>query len=483
MKKIWLVLWLVLLIGAVQAEEKPGFNRQDLSLRAGPTEPGEALNVVWLEAMVYPKELKNDRTISLGVKLTAPVEAVTATFDFSNDKIELTSVDGQDWRGVYLVPDGASLGTHVVRYIIKSPEGSIQRTVDFTVTEAALAVNPDAAGQGEIAPLERWPLTVISTCAALVGTSARVILSGQKVTGISKTAWYKVILQDGEEGWLPSTAVKEPINDYFAQGYEAYLSEDDRLAISCFKNVLAVDQANAKARFWLAKVYLRQGDLGAAARMVNESLKLDDRNMETKVLANVIAQQYYTSAHTKFKARRYNEAIAAYKQVLELKPTSLLSWIELGESYKQLGLYAEARSSWKEGIKYFPENQELYAQLQIEYPELGLVEPPLRPKEEATVAVPALVADDSLALVKVVKTKKGTSIERAIKSVVAMTKSLGTPIVEKGWEIKKQGESYVVRYVCEQGTGALEAFEWLVNVDTKRVAASNENAQLLMDRW
>jgi tetratricopeptide (TPR) repeat protein len=476
------VFGLVGLIVTLVGAEKPGFNRQELSLRAGPTEPGEALNLVWLEAMVYPKELKNDRTISLGVKLTAPVESVTAAFDFSNDRIELTSIDGLDWRGVYLVPDGASPGTHVVRYVIKSSEGSIQRTVDFSVTEAALATNPVPIEGGEIAPLERWPLTVTSTCAALVGTSSRLLPSGQKVTGISKSAWFKVILENGDEGWIPASAVKEPLNDYFAQGYEAYLNEDDKLAISCFKNVLAVDPENAKARFWLAKVYLRQGNLDAAAKMVSESAKLDDRSLETKVLANVIAQQYYTVAHAKFQARRYNEAIAAYKQVLEQKPTSLISWIELGESYKQLGLYAEARSSWKEGIKYFPENRELYAQLQIEYPELGLVEPPSQP-QTAVAAVPALVADDSLALVKAGQTKKGTPIERAIKSVVAMTKSLGTPIVEKGWEIKKQGEGYAVRYVCEQGSGALEAFEWLVNVDTKRVAASNENAQLLMDRW
>ena len=97
--------------------------------------------------------------------------------------------------------------------------------------------------------------------------------------------------------------------------------------------------------------------------------------------------------------------------------------------------------------------------------------------------VAPLIADDSLQIVQAGKTDKGTRIDSAIRSVVALTKSLGTPIAEKGWAIKKRGEKVVVSYLCQQGSGALESFDWLVDVDTRRVIPSNSNARLLMSRW
>jgi hypothetical protein len=81
------------------------------------------------------------------------------------------------------------------------------------------------------------------------------------------------------------------------------------------------------------------------------------------------------------------------------------------------------------------------------------------------------------------KTSKGTRLESAIKSVVALTKSLGTPVVVKGWQIRKKGEKSIVKYVCEQSGGALETFDWLVDVDTRQVLPGNDNARLLMSRW
>ena len=56
-------------------------------------------------------------------------------------------------------------------------------------------------------------------------------------------------------------------------------------------------------------------------------------------------------------------------------------------------------------------------------------------------------------------------------------------MAEKGWQTVKQGDKYLVRYLCEQGVGVVEAFEWLVDIDTKKLSASNDNARLLMNRW
>ena len=88
-----------------------------------------------------------------------------------------------------------------------------------------------------------------------------------------------------------------------------------------------------------------------------------------------------------------------------------------------------------------------------------------------------------MSIIKKEKTNKGTKIDSAIKSVVALTKSLGTPIVEKGWHVRKRGDKVLISYMCQQKGGADESFDWLVDVDTRRVVAYNDNARLLMSRW
>ncbi len=485
MKKIFTLLILSLLVAPALALEPAGISPDEISLKAGPTEPGEALNLVWLEALVYPKEVVTDRSLSLGVKLTAKVDSVTATFDFANDRIPLKSTDGLDWKTSYQLPDGAAAGLHIVRYVIKGKAGEIQRTVEFFIKQSLPTAEISKIGRGETVGLEQWPLTVTATCAALVGASSRLLYPGQKVTGISKTAWYQVIFEDGEEGWVPATVIKEPVADYMAVAFNYYFAGKDREAIKYYKNVLAVNPEHAKAYFWLAKIYLRQNDLNAALKTIKEAIRLDGRDLDNKVIANTVAQKFFDRAHLKYREGRYNEAIAAYQKIIDLKPNSILSWLEMGQCYRAVGLMTEARNAWREVLRLNPDNLDALALLNGETLETAQArgitakQPPVAKLTE----VPAIVADDSLALVKIGKTKKGTKIENAIRSVIALTKSLGTPIAEKGWQINKRGTDFSVRYVCEQGNGNLEAFEWLVNVDTKRIVASNENAQLLMDRW
>ncbi|MFA6548927.1 MAG: tetratricopeptide repeat protein, partial [Candidatus Margulisiibacteriota bacterium] len=185
-------------------------------------------------------------------------------------------------------------------------------------------------------------------------------------------------------------------------------------------------------------------------------------------------------------AGRLNEAVVNYQKVLDLKPNSTASWIELGQSYSRLGLPFEARNAWREALKIEPENNEIRALLdKFQYMAAAKKEGKIWEKiaAKSPSVLPSTVAEDSLQCVKVSKTQKGTKIDTALRSVVALTKSLGTPVIEKGWQTYKQGDKFLVRYLCEQGAGMLEAFEWMVDIDTKKVSASNDNARLLMGRW
>jgi tetratricopeptide (TPR) repeat protein len=461
--------------------------RDEISLKAGPTEPGEGLSLVWLECYVYPKVLKEERVIALGIRTTSKVKGVTAVLDSKTDKIPLTSSDGLSWNGVCKMPDNAAEGIHVVRYFVRGDKGSIRRTVDFFVEKSdAKETLAKGVAQGEALYPQSWSLTVTSTCSALVGASSRILYAGQKVIGVSKIPWYKVVFEDGEEGWISSVAVKEPVGEQHALGKEAYNTKKYADAIEYYTNILAIDSDDTKALIGLAKSYYQRGEPNAAYRFVMEAVHKDDRDMDAKLFASTLAKKFYEIASRDLAAGRFNEAVANYQKVIELKPSSTTSWIELGQCYSRLGLPFEARTAWREALKIEPENNEIRVLLdKFQYMAAAKKEGKLWEKiaSKSPSVLPSTVAEDTLQCVRTSRTQKGTKIESALRSVMALTKSLGTPVVEKGWQTYKQGDKFLVRYLCEQGSGMLEAFEWMVDIDTKKVSANNDNARLLVNRW
>jgi len=476
MKKIWIIVSILLVSNLVWASVPPQIDRANLSLKAGPTEPGEPLSIVWLESLVYPKKVGSDRTILLEVRLTSKVNEVVAAFDFDGDKVKLNSTDGINWNMSYRIPDEVAAGLHVVRYRINDDRGSIQRTVEFSLDNSATLAQNNNLSTATKSEAKGWPLTVTQTGLAIQGGSTRMLQPGAKLTGIAKVPWYKVIFEDGKEGWIPLSMVVEPVEEYYQKGYAAYLAKNFNAAIANYKMVIEIDPTLVKGYLWLAKSYYQMEDLDEAKRYLTEALRLDDRDMNLKVLSAVLAADYFKKAHTQYRAGNYQAAVTNFQQVLDLRPDSVLSWIEMGKSYQALGMEQESRSAWREGFKRDPENKVLLSLLNIGASNAPVVEA-VKPK------VPTLLVDDSLTVVKSGKTNKGTLIDAALRSVISLTRSLGTPVVEKGWQVKRDGQNYLVRYLCEQGSGVLETFDWLVNVDSRAVSANNGNARLLMDRW
>jgi tetratricopeptide (TPR) repeat protein len=473
----WLLL-VLLLSGCVWAVEG-AVDQDNLSLKAGPTEPGEKLSLVWVESFVYPKQVGDDRMISLGVRTASRVREVRASFDFSREPLKLASTDGLSWSAAFKISNRVPDGAHIVRYAIAGRKGSIQRTVDFYTGKPA----PVAAAPRPVAQNSGWPLTVLASCSAYSNNSARILAAGQTLVSISKLPWYKVRFNDGKEGWIPSTAVKDPADDYFQQATAAYDAKHYDAAVKFYQNVLAIEPGQVKAYLGLAKSYQAQGQLSAASEAVQEALKLDERDPDSRAAADDLAQKYFLAARDKENQGRPHEAIGSFRKMLELKPDAVSAWLELGRCFRRLGLAAEAREAWRSGLKADPDNRDLRTLLGSQ-PLAALDRPQtvaLAPGQKKNVA--SLLADESVQLIKNEKTSKGTKIEAAIQSVIGLTKSLGTPIAEKGWQIKKRGEKLLVSYLCEQSGGALESFDWLVDIDTRQVSPHNENARVLMSRW
>ncbi|MFC1511485.1 hypothetical protein ACFL5U_03780, partial [Candidatus Margulisiibacteriota bacterium] len=424
MRKLSFFLVWLLLASVVYAAGMSVIKPEDLSLKAGPTQPGEGLSLAWLETYVYPKAVGADRLISLGIRTVSRVEAVAATFDFGKDIVALDSDDGLDWSGAYQLPDNVPAGLHIVRYSIAGSQGSVERTVEFFL-EDVIKAKETAAGssQGEIVDMQGWMLTVVATSPAMTRRTVRTLQPGQGVFGLYKIPWYKVIFEDGEEGWVSAAAVKEPVDEFFDLGREAYHNDNYPAAIEWFKNSVAVNEDFVAGYIWLAKSYYRVGDLESANQAVTTAMSLDNRNIDAKIVATTLAQEYYKLAQYKHKLKRFHEAVAAYQRVVKLKPDSTTSWIAMGKAYGQLGFPQEARDAWRMALKEQPGNRELHALLSIR--SSASVTLASQPAHDIS---PAL-ADDSLTILRRQKTKKGTSIESALKSVIALTKSFGTPVV------------------------------------------------------
>jgi hypothetical protein len=455
-------------------------DRNNLSLKAGPTEPGESLSLVWLESFVYPKTVKDDRIVSLGVRAAAKVRSVRAKFDFADAPVTLVSNDGLTWSGAYSLPAGVPDGVHVVRYQISGERGSVQRTVDFYVEKSAGGPEEQVVSQGETVQNSGWPLTVTATCSVIADGGPRVVNAGQVLTSIAKMPWYKVLFSDGKEGWVPASYVKEPTDDYYKLGCQAMDGKNYMAAVKYFQNAIAVDPNYAKGYLGLASAWQAQQKLDKAADAIKSALRLDERDIDARVVAEKLAQDYYDGGLTKARGGRWQEAVIAYRKAVELRPTFAVAWRALSEGFRRIGLATEADAARVEALKNESQNFGSKAQAAPAKRELTAAQPA---EFKKSAAVSPLVANDSLQIVQTEKTDKGTRIASAIKSVVAMTKSLGTPIAEKGWVIKKRGAKVVVSYLCQQGSGALESFDWLVDVDTRRIMPSNNNARLLMSRW
>ncbi|MFH1684602.1 MAG: hypothetical protein ABIA67_06945, partial [Candidatus Margulisiibacteriota bacterium] len=75
MKKAAVLVTLLMIASVAGGLDKPVVDPNDLSIKAGPTEAGEAVSLVWLESYVYPKSVQEDRVVSLGVRTTTKIES------------------------------------------------------------------------------------------------------------------------------------------------------------------------------------------------------------------------------------------------------------------------------------------------------------------------------------------------------------------------------------------------------------------------
>lgn len=489
MKKTLIIAAILLLASiASLASIVDEIDPQGVSLKAGPTDPSEGISIAWIETALYPKNIEKGNEVFLEVTSTSKVKNVSVQFDFDkgNEKTSLSSNNSLTWSKVCKLPQETGCGVHFAKVVIEGRSGAvITRTLEFSVIESDKAV----AGQ-----LDNYPVTVLKDASAFAdGKILENIKAGSKVTALYKEPFYKVKLPDSREGWIEASKVKEPTEEYYILGYKFYLAKQYDQAKIYYSKALELNPYHVRAHYWLAKTFIKLGEETAAIQEIKTVVKLSPDFEGVKELANSLLENNFNYALSCYYKGDLKEALGSFRKVLDLNPTSLTSWIKLGETYRKMGLQGDAKLAFREALRVDPENEAARSLLGIkEFKEKpAYYEAKKQNNPQGLASKP--VADDSKQLVsdsiKAVqdsKTNKGTRIASAVKSVLSLTKSLGTQVKEDGWQVKTADGSLVVKYICKQernGKSEIESFDWKIDPDSKRILASNDNSRLLMSRW
>ncbi len=83
------------------------------------------------------------------------------------------------------------------------------------------------------------------------------------------------------------------------------------------------------------------------------------------------AAEYYEIGMGHYEAKRFKEAVEAFKQSIRLGSVDPNSFFNLGQSYYRLNLYKEARESFKRAVRLKPDWAEAHYQLGWVYHVLG----------------------------------------------------------------------------------------------------------------
>ena len=432
---------MVALIALALTASAHGFSLDEMeadgiSLKAGPTDMTEELSIAWVEAALYPKTVEKNREVFIEVRLASPVKSVRLSLDTDKGSLPLLSDDKKSWSRVVKVSPDTIAGLHMARISITGKNDKmISRTLDYVVKDDSAQTASNAT------------LTILSDAQVMDnGETIRQLLPGVKVSALYKAPFYRVKLDDGREGWVEASKVKEPTDDLYLMGFRAYQNREYADAVGYFKQVLQFDSRHPQAHFYLARIYMKQDKTDQAAVEVKEALGVDPENPRLKAMAEVLAARYMDEKK--------------YTKVFELKPELLIA--KLNGKVKDK-IIIEAKATKKSEAK-------LIAQ----------AAPPVVPMVDKSIIT------DSINLVKNSKTGKGSSVYAAVNSVLTMTKSLGTKIVEDGWKVAAASDGIRVIYACRQERGGKlenENFEWKVDQDHRSATPLNENARLLMNRW
>ena len=455
------------------------YSYQDVSVKAGPTNPGEELALPWVEVFIAPKEVDVDGDFLLSVSLAGKVKKVLAQIDQLKEQ-PLSSDNLTRWNGIFKLPKNIKSGIHFVKFtIIGNDSKEINRTLAF---RAYRNINIDKNDYA-------YPVTIKNDTNI---SRNKGFKAGQNVQAIYKQTYFYVKGGNGLEGWVREEDIGEPLQDIYFAAYRAFAAADYNQAIALYKKVIELDSGNANAHYWLAKAYEKVQEDEKTIEHLKMALEIDPFHEGANWKAGSICRDYFQIGKRAAAQMYYKRAVEIFEQIVALRPASISYRVELGKTYEKLGQKDKSQEVFKQILLYDPDNQLAHQLLNTNYyklladQELMIDQAEKDRIDPSSDAPPNKIAQKYINLVKGNRTGKGTLVGQALRSVISMTKSLGTPIYEDGWKTSLVPEGFLVTYACRQerlGKFEAEDFTFKVDLDSLKVTPWNNNAKLLMLRW
>ncbi|GAB4529360.1 MAG: hypothetical protein Tsb0014_11220 [Pleurocapsa sp.] len=123
-------------------------------------------------------------------------------------------------------------------------------------------------------------------------------------------------------------------------------------AINCYQKAIAIDPTLAGVYRNLAKIFTKIGNQLQAADYLFQGLKLEPFWAD--------AEEHYQLGKLLQSQKKFNKAIASYRQAIELKPDFLDPYNCLGELLLDLGKIEPAIAMYRQAIKQNPRNSRFY---------------------------------------------------------------------------------------------------------------------------
>jgi protein O-mannosyl-transferase len=126
------------------------------------------------------------------------------------------------------------------------------------------------------------------------------------------------------------------------------------LAIQQYLHVITLNPSIAECHSGLGISYLRKGEVASAEESFHRALALKPELVDPKTGLGII----------RFKERRWEDALAYFKQVYYFRRESLQLAYMMSESYIRLGLHSEAIPILQQAIALYPSRPELQQKLE-----------------------------------------------------------------------------------------------------------------------
>lgn len=143
-------------------------------------------------------------------------------------------------------------------------------------------------------------------------------------------------------------------------------------AIEHYKAAIQADPGAAFLTEELSDLYIRSGQIRAAAEEAEDALKQNPDNLSARrILGRIYTRMIGDQQQNKINEKMLKQAIEQYSKITEKEPTDTESWLMLGRLQKLAQNSVEAEKAYKKVLDQDPDNEDASTGLAMVYSDLG----------------------------------------------------------------------------------------------------------------